>query len=44
MASVKSYKVQFVSSVEKCKNAEIFIDGRKIEVYLMALYYVLEAQ
>ena len=29
-----SDKVQFVSSVEKCRNAEIFVDGRTIEVYL----------
>ena len=35
MAGVKSDKVQFVSSVEKCRNAEIFVDGRTIEVYLM---------
>ena len=34
MAGVKSDKVQFVSSVEKCRNAEIFVDGRTIEVYL----------
>ena len=27
MAGVKSDKVQFVSSVEKCRNAEIFVDG-----------------
>ena len=25
---------QFVSSAEKCRNAEIFVDGRTIEVYL----------
>ena len=31
---VKSDKIQFVSSVEKCRNAEIFVDGRTIEVYL----------
>ena len=34
MAGVKSDKVQFVSSAEKCRNAEIFVDGRTIEVYL----------
>ena len=34
MAGVKSDKIQFVSSVEKCRNAEIFVDGRTIEVYL----------
>lgn len=34
MTGVKSDKVQFVSSVEKCRNAEIFVDGRTIEVYL----------
>ena len=36
MAGVKSDKIQFVSSVEKCRNAEIFVDGRTIEVYLNA--------
>lgn len=34
MTGVKSDKVQFVSSVEKCRNAEIFVDGRTTEVYL----------
>ena len=34
MAGVKSEKVQFVSSVSECRNAEIFVDGRTIEVYL----------
>ena len=34
MAGMKSDKIQFVSSVEKCRNAEIFVDGRTIEVYL----------
>ena len=34
MTGVKSEKVQFVSSVSECRNAEIFVDGRTIEVYL----------
>lgn len=34
MSGVKSEKVQFVSSVSECRKAEIFVDGRTIEVYL----------
>lgn len=31
---VKSENIRFVSSVEKFRNAEIFVDGRTVEVYL----------
>lgn len=31
---VKSESIRFVSSVEKFRNAEIFVDGRTVEVYL----------
>lgn len=34
MSGVKSEEVQFVSSVSECRNVEIFVDGRTIEVYL----------
>ena len=34
MLGVKSENVQLVSSVKECRNAEIFVDGRTVEVYL----------
>lgn len=34
MKGVKSETVQFVSSVSEIRNAEIFVDGRTVEVYL----------
>lgn len=34
MKGVPSEKVQFPSCVDGCRNAEIFVDGRTVEVYL----------